>query len=196
MSPGPAKQFDREKVLGRALDCFWSNGYEATGMAELLDEMGIGRQSLYDTFGDKRSLFIEALKTYSHIQSQNVIGRLQGPGTAMENLESLLKHMREFGLGNSAKGCFLVNASAEFGIQDEEVTEVIQACKTRIEDALVRTLDQARKEGDLAPGVPSRRLARLIMSVTQGLVLHIKVKKDPAYIDSVLGALMSLLSGK
>ena len=44
------------------MDLFWARGYEATGLRDLLDHMGIGRQSLYDTFGDKRSLFLQAIQ--------------------------------------------------------------------------------------------------------------------------------------
>ena len=50
MSPGPAKQFDRDEVLERAMQLFWAEGYEATGMTRILEHVGIGRQSLYDTF--------------------------------------------------------------------------------------------------------------------------------------------------
>ena len=196
MSPGPAKQFDRQEVLGRALECFWSNGYESTGMTDLLDSMEIGRQSLYDTFGDKHTLFIEALKNYAQGQGESVLKTLEGPGTAMENLGALFANMKEFAQGNGSRGCLLVNVSAEFGFQDDEVIEIVQGCKAKFEAALVHTLDQARKEGDLALDLPSRSLARLIISVTQGLILQARVTKDPKYLDGVLSTLQSILTGK
>ncbi len=55
MSRGPAKQFDPHEALGKAMQLFWAKGYAATGLAELQEQMGIGRKSLYDTFGNKRA---------------------------------------------------------------------------------------------------------------------------------------------
>ncbi len=65
MARGPEKQFDPEEALKKAMKLFWAQGYAATGMAELQSAMGIGRKSLYDTFGNKRQLFIKTLQLYS-----------------------------------------------------------------------------------------------------------------------------------
>ena len=75
---GRPKEFDREEALQKAMELFWARGYEGTGMRELLQHMGIGRQSLYDTFGDKRSLFIEALKCYNRCVTQAIVDQLFG----------------------------------------------------------------------------------------------------------------------
>ena len=65
MSRGPDKQFDPHEALEKAMQLFWTKGYSATGVAELQEQMGIGRKSLYDTFGNKRQLFIKALRNLS-----------------------------------------------------------------------------------------------------------------------------------
>jgi hypothetical protein len=43
------------------MNVFWRFGYEHTSLDVLMREMGIARQSLYDTFGDKRALYLQAL---------------------------------------------------------------------------------------------------------------------------------------
>src|SRR6202011_688874 len=58
------KQFDRDEVLDRAMAAFWTRGYEATSIDDLVQATGIGRGSLYGTFGDKRQLFLAALDHY------------------------------------------------------------------------------------------------------------------------------------
>ncbi len=63
---GRSKEFDTDKALIQAMELFWSNGYEKTSIQDLLDVMGIHRKSLYDTFGDKHKLYMEAVKTLSN----------------------------------------------------------------------------------------------------------------------------------
>src|SRR6266496_5346237 len=59
------KAFDREKALIQAMRLFWRKGYAATSVEDLIETLYLSRSSLYDTFGDKRTLFLEALKLYS-----------------------------------------------------------------------------------------------------------------------------------
>ena len=65
MTRGPSKQFDTEVALSKAMDVFWEHGYEAASLSQLLKQMGIGKKSLYDTFGDKRQLYLRAMDRYS-----------------------------------------------------------------------------------------------------------------------------------
>ncbi len=54
------KAFDPSTVLNEAVDVFWTQGYEATSVQDLVDHMGINRFSMYDTFGNKHELFMSA----------------------------------------------------------------------------------------------------------------------------------------
>ncbi|WP_155737462.1 TetR/AcrR family transcriptional regulator, partial [Agrobacterium tumefaciens] len=58
------REFDRDAALEKALRVFWSKGFAATSTDDLREAMGIGRQSLYGAFGDKRKLYLEALDAY------------------------------------------------------------------------------------------------------------------------------------
>ena len=73
------KAFDVERALDRAVEVFWTRGYEATSLCDLLEHMEIGRQSLYDTFGDKHGLFLAALERYRRAMSQSLLGALERP---------------------------------------------------------------------------------------------------------------------
>ena len=74
------KAFNREEVLDRAIEVFWAHGYEATSIQELVDSMGINRGSLYDTFGDKHRLFLEALDRYEQAFHTNSEKRMHRKG--------------------------------------------------------------------------------------------------------------------
>ena len=67
------KDFDEHEVLDRAVELFWDRGYEATSVADLEKHLGVGRQSLYNTFGDKRELFLRSLSRYASQNKQNLV---------------------------------------------------------------------------------------------------------------------------
>jgi TetR/AcrR family transcriptional repressor of nem operon len=66
------KDFDENEVLKKAVDIFWLKGYSATSMQDLVDGLGISRSSLYDTYGDKHTLFMKALESYQSVNSEIV----------------------------------------------------------------------------------------------------------------------------
>ena len=71
------KAFDEDRALDLAVDCFWSRGYEATSVRDLADAMGIGGASLYNTYGDKRALFVRSLERYANRSMRERIARLE-----------------------------------------------------------------------------------------------------------------------
>ena len=82
------KAFDVDQALERAMELFWRQGYLATSLPDLVEHMGIGRQSLYDTFGDKRQLFLQALDRYAAVMIGGALGRLEEPGASLDDLKS------------------------------------------------------------------------------------------------------------
>ena len=81
------RAYDRE----RATQLFWERGYEATGMTQLLEHVGIGRQSLYDTFGGKRALFLECLSQYFRDRMGPIMAQLRGPGSPLDNMRRVFQ---------------------------------------------------------------------------------------------------------
>ena len=193
MRPGPPKQFDREEALQRAMELFWSQGYEKSGMSQLLDHMGIGRQSLYDTFGSKRELFLSALEQYQASMLQPVLEILEAPGHTLENLRRLFEYWKSMAAEHKEKGCLLGRSTMSFASSDEEVAKTLQSCFDRLEDALFRLFERARSEGEIGPGADSRSLARVCLSAAQGLALMGQIQED-SYVDEVLDTLHHLLS--
>src|SRR5271163_2327204 len=74
---GRPKEFDESAALDAAMDCFWQDGYEATSVRDLAGRMGITGASLYNAFGDKRSLFREVLQRYADRSTRERIVRLE-----------------------------------------------------------------------------------------------------------------------
>ncbi|HUN97092.1 MAG TPA: helix-turn-helix domain-containing protein, partial [Bradyrhizobium sp.] len=58
------REFDEAVALEAAVECFWRRGYVATSVRDLAEKMGISAPSLYNTYGDKHELFVQALERY------------------------------------------------------------------------------------------------------------------------------------
>src|SRR3978361_1019384 len=130
------KDFDENEVLCKAIDIFWHKGYNGTSMQDLVDGLGISRSSLYDTYGDKHSLFIKALESYQSTGSGKICAIINGPGSAKETI----KHLLEFIINGlledrEHKGCFMVNAEVEVAPHDQQVSQLVCANDQQVEDA-------------------------------------------------------------
>ncbi|MBW2548533.1 MAG: TetR/AcrR family transcriptional regulator [Deltaproteobacteria bacterium] len=108
-----AKEFDREVVLERAMRFFWEQGYEAASMRDLLDVMEIGRQSLYDTFGDKHSLFLASLAYYYEIGIGSVVAQLSAPDGGLAAIEEYFDGMARRMTTKPYRSCLLINSAIE-----------------------------------------------------------------------------------
>src|SRR4029077_8154543 len=108
------KEFNRDEVLHKAMEDFWTRGYERASIQDLVKHMGINRQSIYDTFGDKHSLFLESLDRYREIQSRKVFAVLERPGSVKKNLRQLFEEVVAKALSaEGRRGCFVGNSMSE-----------------------------------------------------------------------------------
>ena len=114
------REFDRADALSKAMAVFWLKGYAATSTADLLEAMQIGRQSMYDTFGDKHALYLEALQHYNESSIAELLRSLQS-GTAIDGIAKMLYTFAARPEKDNAKGCMGVNAVCEFGDTDLQV---------------------------------------------------------------------------
>jgi TetR/AcrR family transcriptional regulator, transcriptional repressor for nem operon len=180
MRPGPPKQFDPDDALERARDLFWRRGYDGTGVAELETELGIGRKSLYDTFGSKRALYLRALEHYgTTVIAAICAGLEQADSDALANLERVLdKLARHHGSGESF-GCLLGVGMAQVERDDAEVVAVLHAWLARLEKAFESALDRALEAGAVRADVRPRDVARQLVALTQGLALMGRISASP-----------------
>ncbi len=176
MTRGPDKQFDPEIALDKAMQLFWAKGYAATGLNELLDTMEIGRKSLYDTFGNKRALFIKALDRYSQTIVSEIYRGLNNPDRpALDNVRAVMRDIAAINSKPMSPGCLLGVSMAQFCTDDAEMAAVLRKHMQRVENAYYKAFARAQAEGDLKPATNVRNLARLFMSAHQGLVLICRV---------------------
>src|SRR3954469_15029739 len=112
-----SKDFDEQEVLNKAVNLFWLKGYNGTSMQDLVDTLGISRSSLYDTYGDKHTLFVKALESYQCANSGKFASIIGGKMPAKETIKQLLEFIvGELLKDKSQKGCFMVNAEVEVAL--------------------------------------------------------------------------------
>ena len=189
-----AKEFDPDTALQAALELFWERGYEATSMADLVARLGIGRASLYATFGGKHDLYMKALRRYTETRSPSPIEMLSQPGPALPAVRALIElYAAGFTEVNPRRGCMVVNAAAELLPRDEEVTRLVDAHWTVMEAALTSALIRARALGELREGRDPRALARFLLVLLQGMRLMSKGSPDPERLRDAAAQALSLL---
>ena len=106
------REFDEAAVLDAAIDRFWRHGYEATSVRDLADEMNIAGASLYNAFGDKRSLYERSLNRYLDQTFRERIRRIEPSLPPREAVIAFLQEIIKRSVThNQRRGCLLVNSA-------------------------------------------------------------------------------------
>ena len=188
------KEFDRDEALHKAMEVFWSRGYEATSAGDLVEHMGINCQSLYDTLGDKHSLYLMALDRYREVEGRKMFELLERPGPVKRALRQLFERVIECPQGGGERrGCFVGNAMSELAPRCKETAEKTCGNMAAAEEALYRALLRGKREGELKGVRDPRAVARFLYSSLQGLQLMSKATKDRKTLEDVARVTLSVL---
>lgn len=163
------REFDRDAALERALRVFWANGFAATSTDELLKAMRIGRQSLYNTFGDKSALYREALNRYQQRLVAGHLERLDAPRAALDGIHALLDGLIPERADERVLGCMGVNSVSEFGTSDEELTGMRNAMSRRLHKRLVERIEEGQAAGAIDRALDSSVAAQAIQVAMTGI---------------------------
>jgi AcrR family transcriptional regulator len=162
------KAFDRDTALQSAIALFREKGYAGASTEDLLGAMGIGRQSMYDTFGDKRGLYLAALERYNVDNVGEFVREMEAGATPLGGLEAALKGFaRRAGAGR--EGCMGVTAIFEFGDSDPDVAAITDASSRAQLAALERQLRAAIAAGEVAPGLNVKDAAAFVVANVAGM---------------------------
>ena len=188
------RTFERDDVLGKAMQVFWAQGYEATSVGDLVEATGLVRQSLYNTFGNKHDFYLEALEHYQELLGARMLGALKNAPDVKESFRRLFEQIIDDAVSDSTRrGCMMVNAATELASRDAEVcklTSEAERDKERIFAELIRGA-QARGEVDAAknPDV----LAKFLYNTVLGLRVRATRKPNQAELEAIAETSLSLL---
>ena len=185
------KQFDRAEVLEKAMDVFWRQGYEATSIQDLLDATGIGRGSLYSTFGNKEQLFLTVWEFYTDkIQAElSECLNNSNPCQAIEEMfAAIVKRMSD---PIYPRGCLHTNTTIECPGRSPYIERKIAESLGQIESGIYQVLLRGQAANLIAPGRDIRASARFLVAVAQGIAVMNKVYSDPSVIRDIVKVAMN-----
>ncbi|HZU50936.1 MAG TPA: TetR/AcrR family transcriptional regulator [Sphingomicrobium sp.] len=169
---GRPREFCTEQALARALEVFWSKGYEGTSLNDLTEAMGINRPSMYAAFGNKEELFKKALDLYER-EKMAYIGRALEQPTARLVAETMLRGAIENATGgDQPHGCLRVINSVACGAEAESIRDEINARGKLAKAALIKRFEQAKSDGDLPPHVDAQGMTAVLIAMLQGISLQ------------------------
>jgi TetR/AcrR family transcriptional repressor of nem operon len=181
-------------VLDAATDCFWHIGYEAASVRELAARMGITGTSLYNAFGDKRSLFRQVLRRYAERSMRERIARVESTMPPKEAVRAFLGEIVERSLDDhDRRGCLLVNSALEIAPHDAELGAEVAARFGELEAFFRRAVAAAQADGSVPPGHNAGDLARLLLGVTLGVRVLARSNPQRELLEGVVRPALALL---
>jgi AcrR family transcriptional regulator len=169
---GRPRAFDRDKVLDQALHVFWERGYEGTSIADLTEAMGINPPSLYAAFGNKETLFREALDRYEARRDEIMAEAFAAP-TAREAMTRLLEGTADrLSDKDKPRGCLMVQGALCGGEECDAVKRDLASRRAEGEAMIRERLKRAKREGELPKDADPAALARFVSTVMQGMAVQ------------------------
>jgi TetR/AcrR family transcriptional repressor of nem operon len=179
------KEFDREAALAAAMQVFWAKGYDATSTDDLRHAIGIGRQSLYDTFGGKRTLYLEALRRYQDDSVAARVKTLRAAASPLSAIEHFLVAVARETPTQRAMGCMGVRAICDFGTSDPDVSALGKAAGNVVQSALEDTLRDAKAKNEVRPSVDVHAAAQFLQATLTGLKVAAQAGSTPRVLRGI-----------
>jgi len=188
------REFDETAVLEAAIQCFWERGYEATSTRDLATKMGITGASLYNAFGDKRSLYRRALDHYVDQSFRDRIARFEGHFAPREAIGAFFDEIVKRSLSDKQrKGCMLVNSALEVAPHDPEFQRVVNVVLKQVEAFFLRCVVAGQRDGTIANSQSAKDLARLLLSTLIGIRVLARTRPERALLEGLIRPIITLL---
>ena len=159
------REFDVDAALDRAIGVFREHGFEGASAEMLVGAMGIGRQSLYDTFGDKWRLYRSAVRRYGMGECAAHFEALRGGVRAIDGIEAMLRRVVE----TADQPCLGVGSICEFGGSRPDLAEVHAPLATTLRDVIAARVREAQREGDAASDLDPGAIAEFLIANIAGI---------------------------
>lgn len=181
---GRPREFDEDQALDAAMQAFWAKGYEATSMADLMAVTGLHKGSIYQAFGDKHSLFVQALNRYLAEMRETERSVLKKAPTPLDGLRNGAHHVLDMAdcEGEVPRGCLAVNALVELAPHDAEIKTILGDHMQFMRATIGETIGDAQTAGQVSKDRPPEVLTSMLMTFMAGLAAMMKsgLGKDDA----------------
>ncbi|ACU61751.1 TetR/AcrR family transcriptional regulator [Chitinophaga pinensis] len=188
------KDFDENEILRKAITIFWQKGYNATSLYDLIEGLGIGRSSIYHSFGDKHNLYLKALDLYQREATARITAILNSGPSVKEAVAKLLQTIiSEIVADEHSKGCFKVNSEVELAPHDEATKKILCDDNAIIEDALYQAFLKGQKDKSISASKDPQALTRFICNTVAGMRVYAKFRSDRPFFEDIAETALSAL---
>lgn len=206
MTYGRPREFDINRALEAATQQFWSTGYEATSLQDLLQSMSLSKSSLYQTFGNKHELFIRCLGYYQQTMVNELNIKLANSISVRQFLYSFLddviSEVKDCSSQNSSqsssssgtkKGCFLVNTANELCQRDAIIAEAVSVGTASVAKVFCRAIEQGKKQQEIDVSQTTDSLVSYLITSISGLRTMVKAGTEEKLLKPVIDLMMTTL---
>ncbi|MDX3905566.1 MAG: helix-turn-helix domain-containing protein [Pigmentiphaga sp.] len=185
------RQFDEDQALDKALALFWQQGYASTTMQELAEATGVQRGSLYNAYGDKKTLFLRVFEVYRKRYVRQMREALDKPELRASLRGFFTFAIKSMTTGTPSRGCLSTKTAIGSEELDEPIRSAIRDLLDEIEAAVHERLSRADAREQLA--MEPREAARMVVAMTRGLVVIERVYDDEKRLRTIADGLIGLL---
>ncbi|MEH1164038.1 TetR/AcrR family transcriptional regulator [Micromonospora sp. CPCC 205539] len=186
------KEFDPDVALDRAMGLFWEQGYEKTSMQDLVERMGVHKRSMYDTFGDKHSLYLKALNRYAETVQRGLREDAEAEESPREALRRLFRSSIA-GIGETPKGCLAVNCATEMASRDPEVAGWVERNFDEWYRVLVDLVRRGQRAGEVSPQADPGLLAGSLFNAWVGLRVQVRAGASRERLEEMVDGMLVML---
>lgn len=190
---GRPKIFNEEEALDKAIDLFWSRGYEATSMDHLLKNMNLKKGSLYHSFGSKKELFIKALDHFKSHTLRDLKKRFDQADDPIKEIHNFFIELAKPDMMPYEKGCFLCNTLVEMTDVDEELQEKAASHLKELEDVFYKYVHEAKQKQNLKTTESAKALARYLLTVWNGINVTRRIYPDREVLEEIIKTQLKIL---
>jgi AcrR family transcriptional regulator len=188
-----SKSYNHDDVLEKAMCVFWENGYDATTVRLLEKEMGINQFSIYSSFNDKKSLFIESLRQYKRYIEKHVFNNLLREDADIYDIGLFLNEFSEkIRDGKFSNGCLMANTVAEIGQKDKIIHKEVERYFDFVGEMFKEILERSQKKGDISLDADLEKCSGYLVGIMQGLSVASKVMSQKQLCDFINMSITSI----
>ena len=175
------KEFNEQKALDAAVEVFREHGFAGASAGMLVDAMQIGRQSLYDTYGDKWKLYLAALQQYGSSETRAHIATMDGEAAAFAGIAGMLDRV----VREAHRGCLGIGSVCEFGDRKPEIRDIHQASDHVLRVALTRRVREAQHAGEIAQDLDPDTVVDFLIATITGIRVAARGGADQAHLEAL-----------
>jgi TetR/AcrR family transcriptional repressor of nem operon len=184
----------QEEIIARAMHLFWQRGYKKTSVKDLIQEAGVNRFSLYETFGGKHGLFLKALDKYRDDVFLKRMNQIDHYENGLVGIQEYFESLEEFLINSEGNfTCLMMNSQIELVPKDKKVAKKVSFYFEKMEETFSRALNRAKNAGNLAENTNISDLAKLLTGSAQGMCVMSKSQNANDFLKAYTRSILKTL---